>query len=71
MKLSQEVVKMAIPKPKKKDYHVCEFCKLDPCYHRAKGEVEYGSFCRNYRADARKIANDKLSNGRAYCIIPN
>ena len=59
MKLSQEVVIMAFSKPKKKDYHVCEYCKIKPCMYVAKGEVEYGSFCRNYTADARKIANDR------------
>jgi hypothetical protein len=25
----------------------------------AKGEVEYGRFCRNYIADSKKIDNDK------------
>lgn len=54
---------MAIPKPKKKDYKTCEFCQIQPCMHVLKNEVEYGRFCRNYRADARKIANDRLSGG--------
>jgi len=70
MKLSQEVVKMAFSKPKKKDYKLCEFCKIKPCMHVLKNEVEYGNFCRNYQADARKIANDKLQR-KPYSIIPN
>ena len=50
---------MAFAKPKKKDYKLCEFCKIQPCMHVLKNEVEYGNFCRNYQADTRKIANDR------------
>ena len=50
---------MAMPKPAKKDYKVCEFCKISPCMYVATGEVEYGRFCRNYIADSKKIDNDK------------
>ena len=50
---------MAIPRPAKKDYKVCEFCKMNPCMYVRTGEVEYGDKCRSYIADARKISNDK------------
>jgi len=50
---------MAIPRPKKKNYKDCEFCKISPCMYVAKGAVEYGTFCRNYIADAKKIKNDR------------
>ena len=54
---------MAIPRPKKKDYHVCEFCAMHPCMYVIKNEVEYGNRCRSYRADNKKIARDKGSRG--------
>ena len=52
---------MAIPRPKKKDYHVCEFCVMNPCMYVRKGEVEYGNRCRSYRADTKKIERDRAT----------
>jgi hypothetical protein len=54
---------MAFIKKREKDYHICEFCKIKPCMFEARGEVEYNSFCRNYIADSKKIANDKGRRG--------
>ena len=48
-----------IPRPPKKDYHVCEYCKIKPCMYEAKGEVEYRTHCRHYRADAEKIRRER------------
>lgn len=59
---------MAIPRKKQKDYHVCEFCKFRPCMHVLKNEVEYGTHCRNYIGDARKIASDKLKRKTCHII---
>lgn len=50
---------MAIPRPPKKDYGVCEFCVMNPCMYVAKGEVEYKTKCRSYRADTKKISADR------------
>lgn len=61
---------MAMPKPKKKDYHACEFCKLYPCMYVAHNEVEYKTRCRSYIPNTRKISNDKLQ-GRTKFGIPN
>ena len=54
---------MAFVKRKEKDYHVCEFCKIQPCMFEMRGEVEYKTFCRHYAADTRKIAKDKSKRG--------
>ncbi len=61
---------MAIPKKTKKDYRICEFCKIQPCMFVAKGEVEYGTHCRNYIGDTRKISNDKMKR-KTYVFLPN
>ncbi len=50
---------MAVSRKKKKDYHVCEFCKMHPCAYTILGEVEYGTHCRSYVTDTKKIENDK------------
>lgn len=54
---------MAFVKKKEKDYHICEFCKIQPCMFVLRGEVEYKTHCRSYTADTRKIANDKGRRG--------
>ena len=61
---------MAIPRPKKKDYKICEFCKLYPCMYVTNDEVEYRTHCRSYSADSRKIKNDKMTK-RTYACLPN
>lgn len=43
-----------IPRAHKKDYHTCEYCKIKPCMYEARGEVEYGTYCRHYKLDTEK-----------------
>ena len=60
---------MAIPRPKKKDYKACEFCRISPCMYVRKGEVEYKTFCRNYIADTKKIAKDKGTSRTKFVVL--
>ena len=46
-------------KPERKDFHTCEYCKVRPCMFLAKGEQEYKTFCRHYKADTQKIEKEK------------
>ena len=46
-------------KERKKDYHICEYCKMHPCMYVIKGEVEYKTFCRHYQANTDKIKREK------------
>lgn len=48
-----------IPRPRKKDYHTCEYCKIKPCMYEIKGEVEYGDHCKHYQSDTAKIRREK------------
>lgn len=48
-----------IPRRPKKDYHVCDYCKMNPCMYVIKGEVEYGDHCRHYQADTERIRKEK------------
>lgn len=48
-----------MPRPPKKDYHVCEYCKIKPCMYELKGEAEYRTHCRHYKADTAKIKKEK------------
>lgn len=57
---------MAFAKKREKDYHVCEFCKMNPCMFTILGEVEYKTHCRSYAADTKKITNDKRARPRGF-----
>lgn len=59
---------MAIPRKKEKNYHVCEFCKIQPCAYMIRGEVEFKTHCRSYIADTRKIASDKKKRPRSFAL---
>ena len=56
---------MAIPRPPKKDYHECTFCKMYPCMYVKTNDIEYGNRCRNYMADNKKIDKDKMSGNKS------
>ena len=59
---------MAIPRPKKDTYVRCEFCKKNPCFLVAIGEIEYGDRCRHYSADVKKISNER-AKGKSYSFL--
>lgn len=46
-------------KATRKDFHVCEYCKMHPCMYVAKGEVEYRDHCRHYTANTEKIKKER------------